>query len=117
MRFVLDHDVPRACLEVLTTRSHEAWTVGDAGRATASDDDQTAYAMEKGAVVLTLDREFTLRRRRNTIGRHVRIACPEPDAARVLATYHDDVLPLLEHHVDITIEVRPSGIRTFHNWE
>lgn len=73
--------------------------------------------MDKGAILVTLDQEFTVRRRKNTIGRHVRIDCPEPDAADLLAKYHNDIVPMLDHHANITIELRPEGIHTFHNWD
>lgn len=117
MRFLLDHDVPTSCRSVLTNNGHDAWTVGEAGRATAVDDDQTVYAMDMGAVMVTIDKEFTTRRRRNAIGLHVRIKCPEPDAALLLGRLHDDMVPILEHHENVTIELKPGGLQTFHNWD
>jgi hypothetical protein len=69
---------------------HECWSAAAAGLAgddAAEDDDVSVYADEKGAVVITHDREFSLRRRRNTFGRHVWLRCLEPMAVDVLADH------------------------------
>lgn len=117
MRFVLDHDVDVACRRMLNDAGHDAWTVGEAGRALAKDDDQTVYAGEMGAVLITHDREFTTRRKRNAHGRHVRLVCPEPDGPDVLALHLDDVLPILERHENVTVEIKPRGFESFFAWE
>lgn len=59
MRLVLDHNVDALCRRWLLAQGHEAWTVGEAGRAVAADDDQTIYAQDRAAVLVTHDREFT----------------------------------------------------------
>lgn len=74
MRFYLDNDVDARCRRTIEAAGHESWTAAQAGRADAPDDDQTIYANEHDAVLITDDREFTERRKRNTIGRHVRRA-------------------------------------------
>lgn len=116
MRFVLDHDVPASCRRVLTKARHQAWTVGEAGRAEAADDDQSVYAGGKRAVLITLDSEFTSRRRRNAIGQHIRLDCPEPDAADLLARYLDAILGVLSTGKDVTIIVRPGDMHVSFAW-
>lgn len=117
MRFVLDHDVDAACVGWLVGAGHQAWTVGAAGRATAADDDQTVYASEMGAVLITHDREFTTRRKQNAHGRHVRLVCDPPDGPQLLEKHLDDVLLVLEHREHVTIEIKPEGFTCYLNWE
>lgn len=72
MRFFLDNDVPVSVSGALRRHGHVCWTAADAGLADESqDDDLSVYAEGREAVLITLDREFTLRRRRNPIGRHI----------------------------------------------
>ena len=46
--------------------------------AEGQDDNLTVYAAGRGAVLVTLDRQFIQRRRANSIERHVRLRCAEP---------------------------------------
>lgn len=67
------------------------------------------YADDRHAVVVTLDREFTLRRRKNPIGRHVQLRCAEPEAAEVLETWLPEVLGYLERdHVTVIVSIRQA---------
>jgi hypothetical protein len=55
-------------------------------------------------VVATLDREFTLRRRKNPIGRHIQLRCTEPEAAQILESHLLQVLEYLERdHVTVIV--------------
>jgi len=84
-RFFLDHDVPVSVARMLRGEGHDCWTAGEAGLATESQDDNlTVYADEKNAVLVTMDREFSQRRRKRSIGRHIWLRCPEPEAADML---------------------------------
>lgn len=83
---------------------------GLAGGEAAEDDDVSVYADEQAAVVITHDREFSLRRRRNTFGRHVWLRCLEPKAAEVLAVHLDQLVGLLEDMPAVVIEVRPDSV-------
>lgn len=116
MRFVLDQDVHAGCRRVLLDAGHECWTVGEAGRATAEDDDQSVYASSKGAVLVTQDQEFTQRRKRNAIGRHVRIKCAAPDAPAVLAAHLEELLGVLDALPNVTIEVSRDRLTTWTQW-
>ena len=73
---------------MLGRNGHEWWSANDAGLADEGQDDNlTVYASEHRAVLVTLDREFSRRRQASAIGWHVRLRCPEPDAAVVLASH------------------------------
>jgi len=70
----------------------------------AEDDNLTVYAAKQQAVLVTLDVQFMQRRRANAIERHVRLRCPEPEAAKVLAGHLKEVLECLERdHVTVTV--------------
>lgn len=114
MRFFLDNDVPVSVGRMLRQHGHTCWTAADAGLADEGQDDNlSVYADVRDAVLITLDREFTLRRRRNPIGRHMRLRCAEPEAAEVLSASLDEVLAYLQReHVTVTIfrnEVRADS--------
>jgi predicted nuclease of predicted toxin-antitoxin system len=87
VRFFLDNDVPVSVAKMLRSRGHECWTAGEAGLADAQDDNLTVYATVHYAVLVTLDREFSQRRRKNPIGHHVWLHCPDPEAAAVLGAH------------------------------
>lgn len=115
MRFFLDNDVPVSVGQMLRKFGHDCWTAADAGLADeGSDDNLSVYATEHRAALVTLDREFTMRRRRNPIGRHIRLRCTEPEAAVVLAGRLVEVLGYLERdHVTVVVsklEVKADSI-------
>jgi hypothetical protein len=116
VRFYLDNDVDARCRRTLEQAGHVCWTAVQAGRADAPDDDQTIYATERDAVLITHDRQFTERRKRNTIGRHVRLCCEQPDGPEVLGRWLDDVTPVLEHRAHVVVEVRANGYSVQASW-
>lgn len=116
MRFYLDNDVDARCRRTLEDAGHFVWTAAQAGRADALDDDQTIYANEHRAVLVTHDREFTERRKRNTIGRHVRLCCEQPDGPHLLATWLDDITPVLDHRSDVVVELHPNTYSVHASW-
>ncbi len=105
MRFFLDNDVPVSVGRMLQSHGHDWWTAADAGLAAEGQDDNlSVYAARRGAVLVTLDREFTRRRKRNPIGRHVMLRCNEPEAAKVLDVRLAEVLAYLERdHVTVIV--------------
>jgi predicted nuclease of predicted toxin-antitoxin system len=116
-RFFLDHDVPVSVASMLRKEGHDCWTAREAGLATESQDDNlTVYADEKNAVLVTMDREFSQRRRKRSIGRHIWLRCPEPEAADVLRASLGGVLPLLEI-ANVTITVSADHIQYESAWE
>lgn len=90
---------------MLRRHGHDWWSADDAGLADEGQDDNlTVYAAKRRAVLVTLDREFSQRRRANAHGWHVKLRCPEPDAAVVLAGHLKEVLEYLERdHVTVTV--------------
>ena len=114
MRFVLDHDVDVRVGAVLRQAGHES-----AGMAASADDDAVAvYADDRGAVLITHDREFTRRRMRNTIGRHVRLDCEQPDAVTVVGTHLEELVAALERTNDVVLVVSAAGVtRHAGQWE
>jgi predicted nuclease of predicted toxin-antitoxin system len=105
VRFFLDNDVPVSVGRMLRQRGHKCWTAAEAGLADEGQDDNlSVYADVREAVLITLDREFTMRRRRNPIGRHVRLSCDEPEAATILSANLNEVLAYLQReHVTVTV--------------
>jgi hypothetical protein len=76
------------------------------------------YADDRGAVLITHDREFTRRRMRNTIGRHVRLDCEQPDAMAIIGAHLDELVTALEHAHDVVIVVSAAGVtRHAGQWE
>lgn len=117
MRFFLDNDVPVSVRKLLIAEGHNCWTAAQAGLADEDQDDNlTVYAVVHQAVLITLDREFTERRRRNPIGRHIRLRCPEPNAAAVLSDHLAEVLEIL-HRDHVTITVTQERIEERSAWE
>ena len=109
MRFVLDQDVDHAVAGRLRSLGHDVWTAAEAGLSTAADDDLAVYVQDKRAVLLTHDREFSQRRRKFIIGRHIWMRCPEPDAADLLSQLLPELLPVLERYDDLFIAISKNG--------
>lgn len=116
MRLYLDNDVDARCRPVIEEQGHECWTAAQAGRSDAPDDDQTVYAHEMNAVVVTHDREFTERRKRNSIWKHIRLSCDQPDGPDVLRRWLGQVVPILDHLDNVVIEIRPDGFSVYSAW-
>jgi predicted nuclease of predicted toxin-antitoxin system len=116
VRFFLDNDVPVSVGRMLRRHGHACWTAAEAGLADEGQDDNlSVYADVRDAVLITLDREFTLRRRHNPIGRHVRLRCPEPEAAPVLSAKLDEVLAYLQRE-HVTVSVSKHEVRADSAW-
>ena len=115
MRFFLDNDVPVSVRTMLNARRHQCWTAAEVGLAAAPDDSLSVYAAKHHAALVTLDREFSQRRRRNTIGHHIWLHCPEPEAAAVLDTWLADVLSYLRR-ADVTLIVSRQGVKAATEW-
>ena len=113
MKFFLDHNIDFNCCDVLTKAGHDAWTTGQAGRGEASDDDQTVYAMSKGAILLTHDREFTTRRIHEPHGHHVRLNCREWDGPSLLQAALEQLSDVLNPRRDMVVVISP-GRSPFH---
>jgi predicted nuclease of predicted toxin-antitoxin system len=62
LRFLVDAQLPPALARQIETLGHTASHVCDCGLATASDDAIRAYAAKIGAVIVTKDEDFVVRR-------------------------------------------------------
>ena len=94
----LDNDVDHAVASLLRSLGDDvvaASGVGLGGAVPAADDEGTVYATNRGMVGVTHDREFTARRKRHTIGLHVRLMCAQPDAVAVLRERHAELRDVL----------------------
>jgi predicted nuclease of predicted toxin-antitoxin system len=109
---VLDNDVDAGVVRVFVKAGHVCWRGAEAG-VTTEDDDLSVYAENQEAVVVTHDREFTERRKRNTFGKHVRLKCLQPDACDVLKARMDELVALLNQHDELVIEVTSSQLKLF----
>lgn len=117
MRFFLDNDVPVSVRRMLEHQHHECWTAEQAGLAAESQDDNlTVYAVDRHAVLVTLDKGFTRIRRRNPVGRHIRLRCPEPEAALLLEERLTEILRYLRRE-HVTLIVSRQGIKTYSAWD
>lgn len=58
MRFLIDAQLPPALARWLEQAGHEAWHVVDVGLASAPDSQVWAFAVLRGAVVVTKDQDF-----------------------------------------------------------
>ena len=116
MRFFLDNDVDHACRGILIDAGHGCWTASEAGRSAASDDEQSIYADNLDAVLITHDQEFTARRLKNVIGQHVRLACDQPDGPALLAARLVDIERTLQGHSEVTIVVHQHRLTLSTGW-
>lgn len=115
-RFLLDNDVDVEVGRVLRRAGHDvvtAWEVGLAGRDSAPDDALTVYAHDTDRVVVTHDKEFTLRRRSNSVGRHVRLVCDQSDAPDVVTRHADALVEMLGWKDNVVIELGVRGPTLF----
>lgn len=69
------------------------------------DDALTVYACNHDAALITHDVEFSMRRRRNVIGRHIFLRCNEWDGIAVIKQDLDGILPVLDHHADVWLKL------------
>ena len=118
LRFYLDNDVDVTCAAVIRSAGHECWTASQAATQNDDDDEQTVYAVDKGAVIITHDREFTNRRKRMPIGHHVRLRCHQMDGPDLLEQALDQIVSFLGASPDMVLEVSPgrSGVAEVRAW-
>jgi predicted nuclease of predicted toxin-antitoxin system len=116
VRFLLDNDVDAAVGRMLRRSRHECLTASQVGLAAATDDSLTVWACEHAAVVVSTDREFSLRRMRNAIGHHVWLRCKDWEADVVLEAHLDEVTSRLEVRSDLTIRISVDGLVASSAW-
>lgn len=116
--FYLDNDVDVTCAKVIRDAGHQCWTASQAATQNDSDDEQTVYANAKGAVLVTHDKEFTNRRKRQPIGHHVRLVCHQLDGPDLLRAALDRLVMFLGASPDMVLEVSPErgGVAEVKAW-
>lgn len=117
MRFFLDENVEYEVARRLKTLGHEAWSAVDAGLSSSNDDEVTVYAQDHNAILLTHDREFSARRRKNVVGFHVELRCPETEAAELLTKRIDTILDLVSRFDDVFISLSKERLDMSHRWD
>lgn len=117
MRFVCDHDVDAAVAATLRRLGHDAWTAGNAGLSVATDDELTVYADDRRAVLLTHDVEFSKRRERNVVGKHVWLRCSEMDAPQLVEERLDELTGALSLHKDVWVRLSADGLTLSFAWK
>ena len=90
---------------------HDAWTASDAGLYAAKDDDLSVYAHDRGAALLTHDREFTRKRQARCFGWHVWLKCAEFTSVEVVPRHLGEIVDVLEHRTDVVLEVTATRVR------
>lgn len=117
MRFVCDHDVDAAVAATLRRLGHDAWTATNAGLSAVSDDELTVYADNQSATLVTHDVEFSKRRERNVIGKHVWLRCPEMDAAGLIEDRIDELTAALTIQKDVWVRLSCDGLTLSFAWK
>lgn len=112
-----DHDVDAAVAATLRRLGHDAWTAANAGLSAAGDDELTVYADNQNAALLTHDVEFSKRRERNVIGKHVWLRCSEMDAAQLVTDRIDELTAALDIHKDVWIRLSADGLTLSFAWK
>lgn len=102
---------------MLRRLGHDAWTAANAGLSAASDDELTVYADNQSAVLLTHDVEFSRRRERNVIGKHVWLRCSEMEAAQLIGERLDELIAALSIHKDIWVRLSYDGLNLSFAWK
>ena len=116
MRFVLDQDVDARVRSILLEAGHEAWTAHEAGLSEANDDALTAYAQSKGAVLVSHDREFSTRRMRFPIGRHLYLAGDDTKAREIVSEHLAEIVPAFGPFDDICVRASVDGVASHTRW-
>lgn len=109
MRFFLDQNVDARVAETLRDLGHDAWTAEQSGLSREADPNLTIYPHNRGATLLTHDREFSQRFMRHIVGRHVFLDCREGAAREVVARRLPDVIEVLERLPDVYIALRQDS--------
>lgn len=118
LSFYLDNDVDVSCAAVFVDAGYQCWTASQAATQTDDDDEQTVYATNKAAVLVTHDAEFTNRRRKLPIGQHVRLVCHQLDAPDLLKDSLARIVAFLAASPNLVLEVRPGrdGVSVIKAW-
>ncbi len=68
-------------------------------------------------VIVTHDREFSQRRRRNAVGRHLWLNCEQFHAEGLLSQHLDDVIELLGSRPNVVVAMSRNGLEMYGRWD
>lgn len=111
MRFFLDQNVDARVGTMLRAAGHNAWTADDSGLAAEADPNLSIYAQERRAVLVTHDREFSVRARQRITGQHIWLNCKELSARDIFGAQLVDLVAVLERHDALYIVVAQDGFK------
>jgi predicted nuclease of predicted toxin-antitoxin system len=115
--FCLDNNIAASVGHMLRRHGHHVVTAGEVRLAAGTDDDITVWAHNHGGVLVTTDREFSQRKARRVIGRHVWMRCPDPDVVEVLKDHLDAVIVFAERYQDVLMRISRDQFLTYFAWE
>lgn len=117
LTFLLDNNVDVAVGQMLRRHRHRVHTASELGAKDAADDELTVIATNHGGwVVVTHDREFSRRRQRLSMGRHLHLRCDEWRAVDLLEARLSGVVGILRHLDHVTLQVSEDGMSMQSNW-
>jgi predicted nuclease of predicted toxin-antitoxin system len=117
LRFFLDQDVSVAVAKALRADGHECWTASEARLGGEADDALTVYASDRRAVLVTHDREFSQRRRRNVVGWPVYLRCYEWEASKLLLAHLNEIERVINRRPDVFMAISVSGCELSYGWK
>lgn len=75
------------------------------------------YADNQSAALLTHDVEFSRRRERNVIGKHVWLRCSEMEAAQLVEERLDELVAAVSIHKDVWVRLSADGMTLSFAWK
>lgn len=118
LTFLLDHNVDVDVARMLRRHGHRVHSASELGAKDARDDELTVTATNKGGwVVVTHDREFSQRRLRQAMGRHLHLRCDEWLAAELLEARLNEVVGVLQHLEHVTLQLSEHGLTLRSSWD
>lgn len=114
--FVLEDDVDERVASVIRDAGHVVSLAKEAGLGgpdAPTDEEVSVSADDRRLVVVAHDRDFAERRKRATIGWHLRLTCEQPDAPDVLRVHLERVVGLRDGTQLCVVEVGRERVSYF----
>lgn len=109
MRFVLDECIDARLRTIFQHAGHECWTISDAGLSGEDDDEVSVYAHDRGAVLVTDDRNLIRRRRANLFGKTLELRGSKRAALEYVGRHLGAGIELLGSAPDVIVAISSSG--------
>lgn len=112
MRFLIDECVDARLVGILHRRGHEAFTVPNLNQSSAEDDDVSVYADDRGAVLVTDDRELITRRRAHLFVNVLDLRGPKTAAVALVHNRIDEIVEVFEAAREpVVVAASVKGVR------